>query len=180
MVSQSRTLAGTVCAVVPPLEAAAGMTTFRVWRDVQEGQLVIDSCFIWFLQWYIYIEEWFSTKTIYTTICLQHLLISTQYIKARRHRPFPSTLTLTTCMCTNQCAVLHVLSEQPVVIQCVLGFSCHSVHRSLVHLVLYGSEQHVERLPCWLLTKHKEFINIRVVSCPCGPTVHSALLIRYI
>lgn len=51
-------------------------------------------------------------------------------------------------VCADQRAVLHVLSQQPVVIQRVLGFPCHSVHGSLVHLVLYCSEQHVERLPC--------------------------------
>lgn len=35
MVSQSRTLAGTVWVVVPPLAAAAGITTFSVWMDLQ-------------------------------------------------------------------------------------------------------------------------------------------------
>lgn len=60
------------------------------------------------------------------------------------------------CVCANQRAVLHVLSQQPVVIQRVLGFPRHSVHRSLVHLVLYCSEQHVERLPRWFLANNKD------------------------
>lgn len=60
------------------------------------------------------------------------------------------------CVCSHQRAVLHVLSQQPVVVQRVLGFSCHGVHRPFVHLVLYCSKQHVERLPCRFLVKQKE------------------------
>lgn len=49
--------------------------------------------------------------------------------------------------------VLHVLSQQAVVIQGVLGLAGHSVHWAFIHLVLYGPEQHVKRLPCRVLHK---------------------------
>lgn len=53
--------------------------------------------------------------------------------------------------CSDQGAVLHVLPQQPVVVQSVLGLPRHGVHRTLVHLVLDGSEEHVEGLACGLL-----------------------------
>lgn len=43
MVSQSRTLAGTVWVVVPPVVAAFGVTTLRVWKDVKEGWLQLET-----------------------------------------------------------------------------------------------------------------------------------------
>lgn len=47
----------------------------------------------------------------------------------------------------HQGLVLHVLSQQAVVVKRVLGLAGHSVHRPFIYLVLYGPEQHVERLP---------------------------------
>lgn len=47
--------------------------------------------------------------------------------------------------------VLHVLSQQAVVIQGVLGLAGHSVYWAFIHLVLDGPEQHVERLSCRVL-----------------------------
>lgn len=49
--------------------------------------------------------------------------------------------------------VLHVLSQQAVVIQGVLGLAGHSVYWAFIHLVLYGPEEHVKRLPCRVLHK---------------------------
>lgn len=43
--------------------------------------------------------------------------------------------------------VLYVLTQQAVVVQGVLRFASNSIHRSFIDLVLYGPEQHVQRLP---------------------------------
>ena len=58
--------------------------------------------------------------------------------------------------CPHQGAVLHVLSEQAVVVEGVLGFPRHCVNRTLVHLVLDGPEQHIQRLPCRVLGEETE------------------------
>lgn len=52
-----------------------------------------------------------------------------------------------------QGTVLHILSEQAVVIQSVFGFASHTVHRALVHLMLNPSEEHVQRLSYRILGK---------------------------
>lgn len=49
-------------------------------------------------------------------------------------------------------AEVDVLSQQVAVVKRPFGFSRHYVHRPFVHLILYGSVEHVERLPCHLLT----------------------------
>lgn len=46
----------------------------------------------------------------------------------------------------HQSSVLHIFSQQPVVIQGVLGLAGHSIHGAFVHLVLDGPEEHVETL----------------------------------
>lgn len=53
----------------------------------------------------------------------------------------------------HQGTVLHILSEQAVVIQGVLGFASHTVHGTLVHLMLNPSEEHVQRLAHRVLWK---------------------------
>lgn len=52
---------------------------------------------------------------------------------------------------SDQGAVLHVLPQQTVVVQSILGLPRHSVHGTLVHLVLDGSKEHEEGLACRLL-----------------------------
>lgn len=52
-----------------------------------------------------------------------------------------------------QGTVLHIFSEQAVVIQCVLGFASHTVHGALVHLMLNPSEEHIQRLSYRVLRK---------------------------
>lgn len=58
----------------------------------------------------------------------------------------------------HQSSVLHIFSQQPVVIQGVLGLAGHSIHRAFIHLVLDGPEQHVERLTCRVLQKNPSVI----------------------
>lgn len=48
-------------------------------------------------------------------------------------------------------AVVYVLSEKMAVIKGAFGFTRHCVHWTFVHLILYGSIQHVQRLTCHLL-----------------------------
>lgn len=61
-------------------------------------------------------------------------------------------VSLTVCLCcwsesgTHQDRILHVVSQQPRVVQCVLGFLHLGVHRSLLHLVLQGPKEFVQRL----------------------------------
>lgn len=46
----------------------------------------------------------------------------------------------------HQDRILHVVSQQPRVVQRVLGFLQLGVHRSLLHLVLQGLKEFVQRL----------------------------------
>lgn len=64
----------------------------------------------------------------------------------------PHTLTLSL---SHQGPVLHILSEQAVVIQGVFGFAGHTVYWSFVHLMLNSTEKHVQRLPHCVLGKQQ-------------------------
>lgn len=52
-------------------------------------------------------------------------------------------------------AIFNVLPQQVTVIERSFGFSRHSIHRPFVHLILYGSVEHVERLSRHLLIDKK-------------------------
>ena len=57
---------------------------------------------------------------------------------------------------SHQGSVLHILSEQAVVIQGVFSFAGHTVYWPFVHLMLNSTEKHVQRLPYCVLGKQQE------------------------
>lgn len=56
---------------------------------------------------------------------------------------------------SHQGPVLHILSEQAVVIQGVFGFAGHTVYWPFVHLMFNSTEKHVQRLPYCVLGKQQ-------------------------
>ena len=55
----------------------------------------------------------------------------------------------------HQGCVLHVVPQQPCVVEGVLGFLLHSIYRPLLHLMLDGLEELVQRLPRTILEQRK-------------------------
>ncbi len=59
---------------------------------------------------------------------------------------------------TDQCFVVNLLPDELVFAEGVAGFSCDGIYGSLLHLLLYGTVKHEQRLPGTFLVKerHKE------------------------
>lgn len=70
-------------------------------------------------------------------------------------RACTNTHTHTPHSLSHQGPVLHILSEQAVVIQGVFGFAGHAVYWPFVHLMFNSTEKHVQRLPYCVLGKQQ-------------------------
>lgn len=74
-----------------------------------------------------------------------------------------SVTSFSMCVCCHSyhSAIVDVLPQKVAVVECPFGFSCHSVHWPFVHLILYGSVEHVERLARHLLTDRQVQVKVR-------------------
>lgn len=57
---------------------------------------------------------------------------------------------------TNQCFVLYLLSYELIFTERVAGFSCDGIYRPFLHLLLYSTIEHKQRLSSTLLQRRAE------------------------